>query len=162
MEGTTFYFAPLTLPRFVPVSVFPIGIDPEKFLNELQLPAVQKNISSHKKTFEGKKVILAVDRLDYIKGIPHRLRAFELFLEQHPEWHKKVVLIQVAVPSRTDGKCGYSCNSPCSGRVQTSEIRSGWIGWKNQWAIWAPGLSANSLSVQERSLPRSVCFVCFQ
>jgi trehalose-6-phosphate synthase len=50
--------------------------------------------------FKGVKVLLGVDRLDYIKGVPQKLHAFELFLSNHPEWNEKVVLIQVAVPSR--------------------------------------------------------------
>lgn len=48
------------------------------------------------------KLIVGVDRLDYIKGVPQKLHAFEIFLETHPEWIGKVVLIQVAVPSRGD------------------------------------------------------------
>jgi len=43
-----------------------------------------------------------VDRLDYIKGVPQKLHALEMFLSQHPEWQEKVVLVQVAVPSRQD------------------------------------------------------------
>ena len=46
--------------------------------------------------------MLGVDRLDMIKGIPQKLLAFEEFLEQHPEWRDKVLLVQIAVPSRTD------------------------------------------------------------
>ena len=46
------------------------------------------------------RVVLGVDRLDYTKGIPERLRAFERFLENHPEHREKVSLIQLAVPSR--------------------------------------------------------------
>jgi trehalose 6-phosphate synthase len=45
---------------------------------------------------------VGVDRLDYIKGVPQKLHALELFLTQHPEWVDKVVLVQVAVPSRQD------------------------------------------------------------
>jgi trehalose 6-phosphate synthase len=48
------------------------------------------------------KVIVGVDRLDYIKGVPQKLHALELFLTQHPEWIGKVVLVQLAVPSRQD------------------------------------------------------------
>lgn len=40
--------------------------------------------------FEGKKVIIGVDRLDYIKGVPQKLQSFEIFLSQHPEWVEKV------------------------------------------------------------------------
>lgn len=46
--------------------------------------------------------MLGVDRLDMIKGIPQKLLAFEEFLEEHPEWRDKVLLVQIAVPSRTD------------------------------------------------------------
>jgi len=46
--------------------------------------------------------MLGVDRLDMIKGIPQKLLAFEEFLEEHPEWRDKVLLAQIAVPSRTD------------------------------------------------------------
>jgi trehalose-6-phosphate synthase len=48
------------------------------------------------------KVIVGVDRLDYIKGVPQKLHALELFLSQHPEWVGRVVLAQLAVPSRGD------------------------------------------------------------
>jgi trehalose 6-phosphate synthase len=48
------------------------------------------------------KLIVGVDRLDYIKGVPQKLHALEVFLTQHPEWIGKVVLVQVAVPSRQD------------------------------------------------------------
>jgi trehalose-6-phosphate synthase len=41
-----------------------------------------------------------VDRLDYTKGIPERLRAYERFLERHAEWRRRICLVQVAVPSR--------------------------------------------------------------
>jgi hypothetical protein len=46
--------------------------------------------------------MLGVDRLDMIKGIPQKILAFEKFLEENPEWNDKVVLLQIAVPTRTD------------------------------------------------------------
>ena len=46
--------------------------------------------------------MLGVDRLDMIKGIPQKILAFEKFLEENPSWHHKVVLLQIAVPTRTD------------------------------------------------------------
>lgn len=48
------------------------------------------------------KVMLGVDRLDMIKGIPQKILAFEKFLEENPNWRDKVVLLQIAVPTRTD------------------------------------------------------------
>ena len=46
-------------------------------------------------------MVLGVDRLDKIKGIPQKILAFEKFLEENPEWRDKVVLLQIAVPTRT-------------------------------------------------------------
>lgn len=46
--------------------------------------------------------MLGVDRLDMIKGIPQKLLAFEKFLEENEDWREKVVLLQIAVPTRTD------------------------------------------------------------
>ena len=43
---------------------------------------------------------MAVDRLDYTKGIPERLRAYARLLQSSPELNEKVVLIQIAVPTR--------------------------------------------------------------
>ena len=48
------------------------------------------------------QIILGVDRLDYTKGLVNRFKAFEILLSAHPEYINNVVLLQVAVPSRTD------------------------------------------------------------
>ena len=50
--------------------------------------------------FRNHKLLLSVDRLDYSKGILHRLQGFETFLERHPEYQGKVTLAMVIVPSR--------------------------------------------------------------
>ena len=52
--------------------------------------------------FDGKKVLLGIDRLDYVKGIPHKLKAVEKFLQMYPSMANKIVLVQIAVPSRVD------------------------------------------------------------
>jgi trehalose 6-phosphate synthase len=54
------------------------------------------------KRYQDVKLIVSVDRLDYIKGIPLRIDAMETFLTQHPEYIGKVVLLQVLIPSRED------------------------------------------------------------
>jgi len=88
--------------RFVNVGVFPIGTDPERFSDGLKRPHVVERIKHLRSKFDGIKVFLGVDRLDYIKGLPHKLSAFDIFLTEHPEWIGKCILIQVAVPSRQD------------------------------------------------------------
>lgn len=76
--------------RTVNVGTIPIGIDPEKFTDALQEPKCKARIAELEEKFKGKKIIVGVDRLDYIKGVPQKLFAFEVFLTQHPEWVGKV------------------------------------------------------------------------
>lgn len=55
--------------------------------------------------------MLGVDRLDMIKGIPQKILAFEKFLEENLNWRDKVVLLQIAVPTRTDvPECRFLLN----------------------------------------------------
>lgn len=63
---------------------------------------MQERIATLERKFQGVKLMVGVDRLDYIKGVPQKLHALEVFLTEHPEWIGKVVLVQVAVPSRQD------------------------------------------------------------
>eukprot|EP00257_Ricinus_communis_P006677 XP_002522296.2 alpha,alpha-trehalose-phosphate synthase [UDP-forming] 1 isoform X2 [Ricinus communis] len=84
------------------VAAFPIGIDSDRFIRALELPQVQEHMKELKERFAGRKVMLGVDRLDMIKGIPQKILAFEEFLEENPDWRDKVVLLQIAVPTRTD------------------------------------------------------------
>ena len=88
--------------RSISIGAFPIGIDVDNFTEGLQKPEVKQRIAQLEQKFDGVKVIVGVDRLDYIKGVPQKLHAFEIFLQQNPEWIGKVVLVQVAVPSRGD------------------------------------------------------------
>lgn len=88
--------------KYVNIAAFPIGIDPEKFVDALETQKVKDRIAVLEQKFAGVKLIVGVDRLDYIKGVPQKLHALEIFLSEHPEWVGKVVLVQVAVPSRED------------------------------------------------------------
>ncbi|WWC85473.1 alpha,alpha-trehalose-phosphate synthase [UDP-forming] 1 [Kwoniella dendrophila CBS 6074] len=88
--------------RYAQVGTYPIGIEPMQFVEGLQQEKVQNRLKALETRFQGCKVIIGVDRLDYIKGIPQKLHALEVFLTQHPEWIGKVVLVQLAIPSRQD------------------------------------------------------------
>src|SRR5262249_34157359 len=61
---------------------------------------VQKEKELLRKTIPGKKLILSLDRQDYSKGILHRLKGFDHFLKNHPEWKEKVLMMMVIIPSR--------------------------------------------------------------
>lgn len=86
--------------RIVKAELFPLGIDFEKFHSSAKNPKVIEVKEGIYQGFAGKKVIFSVDRLDYTKGITHRLSGFERFLELYPEWKEKIVFILVVVPSR--------------------------------------------------------------
>lgn len=78
--------------RLAHIGTFPIGIDPSSFLDNLEKDKVKERIAALEHRFKGMKVIVGVDRLDYIKGVPQKLHGLELFLTQHPEWIGKVII----------------------------------------------------------------------
>ena len=82
--------------RMVKVGTFPMGIEYDKF-NQMDVSP----FPSEKPGPDEPQIVLSVDRLDYSKGIVNRLEGFELFLKKHPEWHGKVFLNMIVVPSRT-------------------------------------------------------------
>jgi trehalose-6-phosphate synthase len=90
------------LGRITRISVIPIGIDPKEFQQKFNDKETEDNLCLLKTKFKEKIVLLGVDRLDYIKGIPNKLLAFKKFLENNPHYRGKVVLFQVAIPSRTN------------------------------------------------------------
>jgi trehalose 6-phosphate synthase/phosphatase len=79
--------------RTTRVGAFPLGIEFSLF-ESLAMSAPQRGPREQ-------KIVLGVDRLDYTKGIPERILAFQRLLERYPEHREKVVLLQIAVPSRS-------------------------------------------------------------
>src|SRR5581483_5872490 len=88
--------------RKIQVGHFAIGIDFSSFENGAISEAVVHRSRELRAGFPDCQLILGVDRLDYSKGIPARLRAFRNALERYPELRRRVVLIQVVVPSRVE------------------------------------------------------------
>jgi len=89
--------------RGVRVGVFPIGIEVERYRDAAAHNESTRNeIETFKEELKDRRLILGVDRLDYTKGIPERLLGYERFLELNPDYHEKLELLQVGVPSRTE------------------------------------------------------------
>lgn len=86
--------------RMAYVDAFPMGINYSLYHDAILKPEVQQKAIELKKNYGTHKLILSVDRLDYSKGILHRLRGFALFLERHPEYKERVSLAMIIVPSR--------------------------------------------------------------
>ncbi|PWN42869.1 hypothetical protein IE81DRAFT_323008 [Ceraceosorus guamensis] len=87
---------------FVTVSAFPIGIDVRNLNRKRADPEVGEWVAKLRERYDGKRVIVARDKLDWIKGVRQKLLAFEVFLDEHPEWVGKVVLIQIALATTED------------------------------------------------------------
>lgn len=85
----------------------PISIDFAEFENLVKTTAVQERAQEIREQLGGRRVLLGVDRMDYTKGIPNRLLAFEELLRSRRLHSEKVVMVQVAVPSRDDSP-GYA------------------------------------------------------
>ncbi|HXE81371.1 MAG TPA: bifunctional alpha,alpha-trehalose-phosphate synthase (UDP-forming)/trehalose-phosphatase [Vicinamibacterales bacterium] len=87
--------------REIKLDVFPMGIDVAEFERLAASEAACHESAQVRADSQGRRILLGVDRLDYTKGIPRRMLAFERLLDRHPEWRDRVRFIQVAVPSRT-------------------------------------------------------------
>lgn len=84
----------------VKVDALPMGINYNLYHQAAQTPAVEQQIEKKRKQIGSCRLLLSVDRLDYSKGILHRLQGYKIFLEQHPEYRENVVLMMVIAPSR--------------------------------------------------------------
>ena len=82
------------------MGALPIGIEPEEIEEIARRPESAAEFAELSERYRGRTVILGVDRLDYTKGLPQKLVAFEELLEKQPELADRVVFIQIASPSR--------------------------------------------------------------
>ena len=84
------------------VRCFPIGIDVASFAAMAHTREADELIQVLRRRTLERRLIIGVDRLDYSKGLPDRLRAFRRLLELHPENQKSVTFMQIAPPTRED------------------------------------------------------------
>jgi trehalose 6-phosphate synthase/phosphatase len=117
--------------RLVKADLFPLGIDFKRFNSSFKNEKVIETRNSILKNFTGKKIIFSVDRLDYTKGVTHRLSGYEHFLKMHPEWLEKVVFILAVVPSR-------QIISKYNERLKLIEEQVGSINGKYSTFSWQP------------------------
>lgn len=82
------------------VAAFPIGSDPDAFARMAVSSAANKMIKRMERVLNGQKLILGVDRLDYSKGLPQRVEAYEKLLANDARFRRQVHMLQVAPPSR--------------------------------------------------------------
>ena len=86
----------------IKIAYLPISVDFKGLTRMATSENVCAMLKDYKKKLHRKTVILGVDRLDYTKGIPLRLKAFQMALEKYPQLHENVTLVQIVVPSREE------------------------------------------------------------
>jgi trehalose 6-phosphate synthase len=96
--GNSFYFGN----RIAHVATFPVGVETEALARLARRAVETRFVRDVLDSLSGRAMIIGVDRLDYSKGIPERMNAFERFLINFPEWRGKVTYLQITPRSRTD------------------------------------------------------------
>ena len=81
-------------------AVFPIGIDPGKFAQQATKAMTHPDVTRLRRSLNGEKLAIGVDRLDYSKGLPERFLSYERFLVRNPDLQGLVSFLQIAPPGR--------------------------------------------------------------
>jgi trehalose 6-phosphate synthase/phosphatase len=102
--------------RTVRLGIFPMGVDTAALARLAEEASVIREAEALR-SGEDLRILVGIDRLDYTKGIPRRLLAFEALLRAHPELRGRVRLIQVAVPSRTNVEAYQEFRSQVDGLI---------------------------------------------
>ncbi len=123
--------------RTLKVDVFPKGINYERFRNkaleihsENPRPSViQEEMRLFKESGQLEKLIISIDKLDYTKGIPQRIRAFERFLQTYPEYNGRISMIVQAIPSGETSDSFFNLKSQVDELVGRINGNYGTITW---------------------------------
>ncbi|RZK47175.1 MAG: glucosylglycerol-phosphate synthase, partial [Pedobacter sp.] len=84
--------------RKVRLGAHPVGVNAKYIKEVMARTETQEAVDAIRKEMGSKQVILSVERLDYVKGPLEKIYAFQEFLEQYPEFHEKVVLVNICTP----------------------------------------------------------------
>jgi trehalose 6-phosphate synthase/phosphatase len=116
--------------RKVTVDAFPMSIDYKKYRQLSEDNTTRRNERKLRQLVNHNKLIISIDRLDYSKGIIHRLNAYLLLLERHPELKGKVTMIQLVVPSRDTVKKYKELKEEMNRMVSEINGRFSTLGWQ--------------------------------
>ncbi len=114
------------------VRPFPISIDFDDHEETARSDEVASEIDRWKSQlgFAGEAIGIGIDRIDYTKGIPERLRALDRLLELHSKWREHLVFVQIGVPSRTHVKAYQLLDDEIDGLVEAINWRWSTDSWK--------------------------------
>ena len=110
-------------------AVFPIGIDPENFARQAAKAVTHPDVSRLRRSLNGEKLAIGVDRLDYSKGLVNRVKAFDRMWTLQPSLVRTVSLLQIATPSRGTIEAYGKLQSEVAGLVSDVNGRHGEADW---------------------------------
>jgi trehalose 6-phosphate synthase len=111
------------------IEVFPIGIDPEKFAQQAAKAVLHPDVSRLRRSLNGEKLAIGVDRLDYSKGLVNRINAFDRMWTMQPALERTVSLLQIATPSRGAIEAYGNLQSELAKLVSDVNGRHGEVDW---------------------------------
>src|SRR5882672_8250307 len=111
------------------IAVFPIGIDPEKFATQAAKAASHPDVSRLRRSLNGEKLAIGVDRLDYSKGLVNRVHAFDRMWTLQPALQRTVSLLQIATPSRGGIEAYGNLQSELAKLISDVNGRHGEVDW---------------------------------
>jgi trehalose 6-phosphate synthase len=111
------------------VAVFPIGIDPGKFARQAAKAVSHPEVSRLRRSLNGEKLAIGVDRLDYSKGLVNRVNAFDQMWTLQPALKRAVTLLQVATPSRGAIEAYGNLQSELAQLIGDVNGRHGEVDW---------------------------------
>src|ERR1700724_2773651 len=111
------------------VAVFPIGIDPEKFAVQAAKAVSHPDVSRLRRSLNGEKLAIGVDRLDYSQGLINRIDAFDRMWTLQPALRRTVSLLQIATPSRGTIEAYGNLQSELAKLVSDVNGRHGEVDW---------------------------------
>ncbi len=115
--------------KIVTAVVHPAGIDTESFSEMARSRRSALQIAHLRRAGEPRVNIIGVDRLDYTKGLPERLRSFRRLLELYPQNRKATSLMQIAPPSREDVKAYAQIRQELEGLCGEINGQHGDVDW---------------------------------
>src|SRR5216684_512453 len=111
------------------IAVFPIGIDPERFAVQAAKAVSHPDVSRLRRSLNGEKLAIGVDRLDYSKGLVNRIKAFDRVWTSQPALARTVSLLQIATPSRGGIEAYESLQNELAKLVSDVNGRHGEVDW---------------------------------
>jgi trehalose 6-phosphate synthase len=111
------------------IAVFPIGIDAEKFARQAAKAVSHPDVSRLRRSLNGEKLAIGVDRLDYSKGLVNRISAFDRMWTSQPALARTVSLLQIATPSRGAIEAYGNLQSELAKLVSDVNGRHGEVDW---------------------------------